>query len=129
MSHKSYFHPSARKKLTLKHINSMQTGCFGIAICQNSADLYQMKKTIGAISWSCTTFNVTNDDYRHRFCPPGQLAWCKYQKDKFTGKTTHKNNINRTEWIGYFIVKRCVAQSDNTDKCLCERKTSHKNPI
>ena len=65
-------------------MNIMQNR-FGIAIPQHSAELYQMKKAIEEILWHCT-LKDKNNDYHHRFCPLGQLTWCKYQKHKLTAK-------------------------------------------
>ena len=109
-----------RTKLFSNTFNSMQNW-FGIAICQNSADLYQMKSNEmvrycnssefcrlisnekGYLS-NCITFKDKNDDYHHGFYSPGQLTCCKYQQDKLATKTTHKNKINIPEWI-FDIVK------------------------
>ena len=44
---------SGKRKLTEKIINSLQN-FYGIAIRQNSGNLYEMKKAVGAILWHCT---------------------------------------------------------------------------
>ena len=59
-----------------------------------------MKKAVGAILWHCTDFS----EDRHRFCPSGKNSWCKFLKDKVTGKTTHKNRINLSQGI-FKIIK------------------------
>ena len=83
-----------RGKLTKNTIDSMQNW-YRMAIRDNLTDLYQMKKAVVAILWHCTDFS----EDRHRFCPLGKNSWCKFQKDKVTGKTTHKNRINLSEGI------------------------------
>ena len=70
-------------KLTEKTIDSMQNW-YGMAIQHNLENLYQMKKAVGAVLWHCTDFSEDS----HRFCPLGINSLCKFQKDKFTGKTT-----------------------------------------
>ena len=45
-----------------------------------------MKKAISAILFHCT--DITDAEFRHRFCPPGEDSWCKHKKDKVTGKST-----------------------------------------
>ena len=49
---------------------------YGIAIRQNSGNLYQMKEAISAILWHCTDIN--DIEVRHQFCPKGESSWCKY---------------------------------------------------
>ena len=71
---------------------------FGITIHQHSV-YYQLKKAIGAILQCCIKINMI---IVINFCPPDQPT--KYQKDKLTGKTTHKDNINIPEWI-FNIIK------------------------
>ena len=91
---------------------------YGIAICQNLDNLYKMKKAVGAIIWHCTDFE--DSEYRHHFCPPGQLSWCKYNQDKETGKTTYKKTINIPTWIHDIIKSIFVSLSDDAllSKCL-----------
>ena len=82
---------------TLKHINSIQNW-FGMAICQNSAD------DIWRLEWYCITFKDKNDDYPHRIGPPHQLTWCKYQKDKLTGKTTQNIQYYKSHYLNFCLV-------------------------
>ena len=101
--------------LTKKTIDSMQNW-YGMAIRHNLENLYQMKKAVGAILWHCTDFS----EGRHRFCPLGINSWCKFQKDKVTGKTTHKNKINLSEDI-FKIIKPIfhdLASDELLSKCL-----------
>ena len=56
---------SGKGKFTEKVINSLQN-FYGIAIRQNSGDLYEMIKAVGAILWHCT--NMKDIEVRHQFC-------------------------------------------------------------
>ena len=49
---------------------------FGIAICQNLNDKYEMKKAIGAILFHCA--DITDAGSWYRVYPPGEDSWCKY---------------------------------------------------
>ena len=88
-----------RGQLSEKTINSMQN-FYGLALCQNLNDKYEMKKAIGAILFHCT--DITDAESRHCFCPPGEDSWCKYKKDIVTGKSTYKKTINLPN--GYIIL-------------------------
>lgn len=70
---------------------------YGIAIRQNSGNLFEMKKAVGAILWHCT--DMTDIEFKHQFCPKVESSWCKYQKDKTTGQKTYKVNLNIPKWI------------------------------
>ena len=87
---------SGKGKLTEKVINSLQN-FYGIAIRQNSGNLYEMKKAVGAILWHCT--DMKDIEVRHQFCPKGESSWCKYQRDRISGEKTYKANLNIPKWI------------------------------
>ena len=108
---------SGKGKLTDKVINSMQN-YYGMAIRQNSGNLFEMKKSVGAILWHCTDLN--DSAIRHQFCPKGELSWCKFQKDKATGNETYKANISIPKWIHDIIKPVFVELSANEllSKCL-----------
>ena len=102
---------SGKGKLTEKVINSLQN-FYGIAIRQNSGNLYEMNKAVGAILWHCT--DMVDIEVRHQFCPKGECSWCKYQRDKITGEKTYKANLNILKWI-HDIIKPVFIEfsSDN----------------
>ena len=52
--------------------------------------LYEMKKAAGAILWHCTDKNSI--ELHQQFCPKRESSWCKYQRDKITGKEILKAN-------------------------------------
>ena len=108
-----------RNKLTKVTMDAMQNW-YGIAIRSNTDDIYKMKRAIGAILYHCTKFEGYDDEYRHGFCPSGKDSWCKYKKDKVTGKNTHKNKINLAEWIHKIIKPVFMDLSDEVllSKCL-----------
>ena len=108
---------SGKGKLTEKVINSLQN-FYGIAIRQNSDDLYQMKKAIGAILYHCTKFD--DPVFRHRMCPTTKFSWCKFQKDKLNGTTTHKDKISLPKWIHEILQPIFVNLSSDEllSKCL-----------
>ena len=77
-----------------------------------------MKKAVGEILWHCTDFD--SEEFRHRFCPLTPDSWCKFQKDKITGKTTHKNTINIPMWINKIIkpIFESLSSDSLLSKCL-----------
>ena len=56
---------SGKGKLTEKVTNSLQK-FYGIAIRQNSGNLYETKKAISAILWHCT--DMKDIEVHHQFC-------------------------------------------------------------
>ena len=74
---------SGKGKCTEKVINSLQN-FYGIAIIQNSDNLYEMKKAVGAILWHCT--DMKDIEVCRQFCQKEKSSWCKYQRDKVTGE-------------------------------------------
>ena len=104
---------------------------YGLAIRGNLSDLYSMKKSIGAILYHCTSFDGKDDDYRHRFCPSStdkKTTWCKYQRDKASGKKTHKNKINLPQNIHKIIepIFMDLSKDEILKKCL-HGKTQNPN--
>ena len=82
---------SGKGRLTNKAINILQN-YYGMAIRQNTDNMYVMKKCI----WAVLFYNsdITDKDFRHRFCPRHEKSWCLYQQDKITGKNTYKVKLN-----------------------------------
>ena len=60
-------------KLTDASINYIQN-CYGIR--QNTNNIYQMKKNIGAILFHCS--NIEPAKERHKCCPRTKDSWCSY---------------------------------------------------
>ena len=60
---------------------------YGIAIRSNKGNVDAMKKGIYA-SWLHVSSSPKN--HWHIHCPVGETSWCSYQRDKATGKCTHK---------------------------------------
>ena len=114
---------SGAGKLTTKIINSMQN-FYGLAIRQNTGNLYSMKKAVGAILYHCTKFNdetSKDEEYRHRFCPPSSSSWCKYKKLVSSGSetTNYVNTINVPEFIHDIEpIFRRLSSDDLLSKCL-----------
>lgn len=75
---------------------------YGLAIRQNTLTtanpsdsdvnmaVYSMKKNVIAI----LNHSVKAKDLakQHRFCPPGESSWCKWQQDQASGTATYKND-------------------------------------
>ena len=70
-----------RGRLTDKVINTMQN-YYGMAIRQNTNDLFAMRKSVIATLVHNTNFD--DAETRHRYCPKSVDSWCKYQKDILT---------------------------------------------
>ena len=70
---------SGRGKLTEKAINTFQN-YFGMAIRQNTGNLYQMKKCVWAVLYHNTT--ISDESERHKFCPREANSWCLWQVSK-----------------------------------------------
>ena len=82
---------SGRGRLTDKVINTMQN-YYGMAIRQNTNDLFAMRKSVIATLMHNTNFD--DAETRHRYCPKSIDSWCKYQKDILTGEKTYKDHVN-----------------------------------
>ena len=77
-------------RLANKVMNTLQNH-YGMAIRQNTHNLYAMRKTVAAD----LDHSTKNDDMdkRHQYCPRTVDSWCKYQSDKITGKNTYVERI------------------------------------
>ena len=82
---------SGRGRLIDKVINTMQN-FYGMAIRQNTNDLFAMRKSVIATLMHNTNFD--DAETRHRYCPKRTDSWCKYQKDILTGGKTYKDHVN-----------------------------------
>ena len=73
---------------------------FGLAIRQNMGDLSAMKKSVTAVLTHCCKNNEDENDkddveeLRHMYCPRGEESWCRWQRNKVTGKNTYKGTLN-----------------------------------
>ena len=65
---------------------------------------------------------MNNEEYRHRFCPPGSSSWCKYKKLVAAGSetTNYVNTINVPEFIHGIIepIFRRLSSDDLPNMCL-----------
>ena len=77
-------------RLTNKVMNTLQNN-YGMAIRQNTHNLYAMQKAVAVVLYHSTK----NDDMdkRYQYCPRTTDSWCKYQSDKITGKNTYVERI------------------------------------
>lgn len=78
-------------RLTDKVMNTLQNH-YGMAIRQNTDDIYKMKKAVAAVIHHLT--NEQNLEMRHKYCPRSADSWCKYQSDKITKENTYKEKIS-----------------------------------
>ena len=108
---------SGKGRLSDKVINTMQN-YYGLAIRQNAGELYQMKKSVGAILYHLS--QNENDEDRHKFCPPTKDSWCKFQSDKLTGKTTYKKKVNLPKAIKDAVMPtfKDLSKDELLTKCL-----------
>ena len=71
---------------------------FGQEIRSNKGNLYQMKKAVGAILWYLIA--LSDEEYRHRFCPTGDSSWCSWQRNKNEiNRKPPKSTTNIPKWI------------------------------
>ena len=116
--HKGTANPlGGRGKLTENIINSMQN-FYGMAIRNNTDNLYAMKEAVGAILWHCTDFK--DENFRHRFCPEHKNTWCKWQLDKINGTSLYKGKISVPMSIHNSMKKifEELSSDDLLKKCL-----------
>ena len=85
-----------------------------------------MKKAVGAILYHCTDYE--DDEKRHQYCPRDANSWCKFQKDKLTGKFTYKKSINLPMWIHELVkpIFKDLSSDDLLSRCL-HGKTQNAN--
>ena len=116
---------SGKNRLTVKIINAIQN-YYGMAIRQNVANVYAMKKSIIAILYHCSENEDLED--RHKYCPRTAESWCKYQSDKITNKNTYKTNISLPPAIRILLVPifKDLSKDDLLMKC-CHGKTQNVN--
>ena len=74
-------------KLTTAGINYIQN-CYGLAIRQNTGNLYQMKKNVGAILHHVS--DIKPDEARHKWCPRTEDSWCTH----WNQSKKQSNNLN-----------------------------------
>lgn len=116
---------SGKNRLTKKIINAMQN-YYGMAIRQNTTNLYAMKKSIIAILFHCSE-NKDMDD-RHKFCPRTKESWCKYQSDKLTKNNSYKPSITIPSAVKEVLgpIFTDLSKDDLLKKCL-HGKTQNVN--
>ena len=103
-------------RLTDVAINSLQN-YFGMAIRQNSGQLYAMEKAIGAVLFHCSDLDESD---RHKFCPQTMNSWCKWQNDKINNSKSYKAKINLPQAIKILIesIFRELSKDELLKKCL-----------
>ena len=108
---------SGKGNLTESIINSLQN-FYGMAIRNNTTNMYAMKKAIGAILFHCTKIN--DPEKRHLMCPQSPDTWCKWQLDKLNSTFTYKDKISIPMWIHTKIRPVFQELSDDSllQKCL-----------
>eukprot|EP00794_Sanderia_malayensis_P002926 gene2926-3380_t len=119
---------NGKGRLTDKAINTMQNH-YGMAIRQNIAKLYEMKKSIIAILHHSSA--IDDDLERHKYCPRTNVSWCKWWLDKLNNTSTYKKNLNlplaiREKLKPIFmdlssddLLKKCLhGQTQNENECL-----------
>ena len=82
-----------------------------------------MKKVACLLLWHCTDMN--DIEVRHQFCPKGESSWCKYQRDKISGKERYKGNLNIPNWI-HDIIKPVFNELSSDNLLLNVSKSGHK---
>jgi hypothetical protein len=106
-------------RLTNKVMNTLQNHV-GMAIRQNSGNLYGMKKAVAAVLHHAT--DEPNLENRHQFCPRSSDSWCRYQSDKITGKKTYKEKISIHKAVSDVIAPifshRGLGSDELLTKCL-----------
>ena len=80
-----------RGRLTDKAINTLQN-YYGMAIRQNTDNIYAMKKCVCAILYHNS--NIVDQSERHKFCPRALNSWCLWQSDKLSGQSKYKVKLN-----------------------------------
>ena len=106
-----------KNRLTKKRINTIQN-YYGLAIRQNIASLYAMKKSVFAILFHFSENSDLED--RHKCCPRSPDSWCKYQSDKITKMSTYKEKISFPPAIKSVLLPifKDLAADDLLSKCL-----------
>ena len=116
-------------RLTNKVMNNLQNH-YGMAIRQNTHNLYAMRKAVAAVLHHSTK----NDDMdkRHQYCPRTADSWCKYRSDKITGKNIYVERITIDKAVPdviapIFFIKTLVVKHFYPNAYMEKRKmsTSH----
>ena len=111
-------------KLTYAIIDKLQN-YYGIVVRANPDNLEGMQKAIRA-----TLFHVASskDDNSHSQCPIGASSWCKFNRDIFTGETTHKHGSSLPVGTRKVLIPIYNELSSNEllQKCL-HGKTQNQN--
>ena len=93
-----------------KSINKLQH-YFGVAIRQNSRNLLEMKKAIGAVVYHCN--EASNAEARHMFCSKEPNTWCKYEAAKIHG-TVYTDKPGLPKIVREAIMPTLQELSDDT---------------
>ena len=115
---------TGRGRLSDVAINTLQN-YFGMAIRQNSGNLYPMKKAVAAVLFHCTDMP---DVERHKFCPRTATTWCKWQRDAASKITSYKPKVNLSVCIKDILepIFKDLSKDDLLSKCL-HGKTQNAN--
>ena len=116
---------SGRGRLTEKAMNTLQN-YFGMAIRQNTGNLYKMKKCVWAVLYHNTA--ISDESERHKFCPREANSWCLWQADKITGKESYKAKLSLPLAIKSELLKifRSLTDEQLLSRCL-HGKTQNNN--
>ena len=112
-------------RLTDKCINTLQN-YFGMAIRQNTSNVYLMKKSIGAVLYHCSA--ISDESVRHQFCPKSGDGWCKWQNDQLNKTKTYKKKV-----VMPLVIKRLIEpifrdlSSDSLLKSCLHGQTQNSN--
>ena len=78
-------------RLTNKAVNTLQN-YYGMAIRQNTDNIYVMKKCIWAVLYHNS--DITDLVERHKFCPRSDTSWCIWQADQVTSQNRYKVKLS-----------------------------------
>jgi len=72
------------------------------------------EKIINSMQWHCCITDK-GDDYRHRFCPPGETSWCKFKRSNQA-----KCSINLPAWIFpiFYPIFVDLSKDELLSKCM-----------
>ena len=112
-------------RLTDKCINTLQN-YFGMAIRQNTSNVYLMKKSIGAVLYHCS--DISDESVRHQFCSKSGDGWCKWQNDQLSKTKTYRKKVGMP-----LVIKRLIEpifhdlSSDSLLKSCLHGQTQNSN--
>ena len=78
-------------RLTDKAVNTLQN-YYGMAIRQNTDNIYVIKKCIWAVLYHNS--DITDLVERHKFCPRSDTSWCIWQADQVTSQNRYKVKLS-----------------------------------